>query len=261
LFARQLSFFIVQKQESLLTSDQDEGLLILRAMQDILGNAIADFHYNRSPGKLWVHDDHGPKVEMPVITYFRTKGNLPLLEEIALAECRGKVLDVGAGAGCHTLILQDKELDVTALEISPQAVAVMNDRGVKNIINQDVFAYDADRFDTLLLLMNGIGLAGTLDGLKALLARFRQLLRPGGQLLFDSSDVAYLYEEGLPQKGPYYGEITCCYEYKRKKTDWFTWLYIDPTTLQQLASETGWDYTLLFEDGDDQYLVRLTPQS
>lgn len=230
-------------------------------MQDILGSAIADFHYGRSPGKLWVHDEHGPKVEMPVITYFRTKGNLPVLEEIALAECRGKVLDVGAGAGSHVLLLQDKGMDVTALEISPQSAAVMKDRGVKNVVNQDVFTYTACRYDTILLLMNGIGLAGNIAGLRSLLQHFKQLLQPGGQLLFDSSDVAYLYEEGIPQAGLYYGEITCCYEYKRRKTEWFTWLYIDPVTLQQIAVDEGWDYVLLFEDGDDQFLVRLTPSS
>lgn len=226
-------------------------------MQDIPGRAIADFHFNTTPKKLWVHDEHGPKVEMPVITYFRTKGNLPVLEEIALAECRGTVLDVGAGAGSHALILQEKNIDVTALEISPLAVSVMKDRGVMQIVNQDIFAYSDKTFDTILLLMNGIGLAGTVDGLRKLLHHFSTLLKPGGQLIFDSSDVAYLYEQGIPQNGPYYGEVVCCYEYKSKKTDWFSWLYVDQQTLTRIAAEEGWRCTLLFEDGDDQYLVRL----
>lgn len=227
-------------------------------MKDLLGEAIADFYTNKRPGKLWVHDHHGPKVEMPVITYFRDSANLPTLERIALGECRGKVLDIGAGAGSHALILQEKGLDVTALDISPGAATVMKSRGVGQIIASDFFTLETDiRYDTLLLLMNGIGLAGNTGGLRLFLRKARQLLRPGGQLLFDSSDVAYLYEGKVPSTGPYYGEIVCRYEYKRKKTDWFTWLYIDPETLRDIAAAEGWGTTLLFEDDQDQYLVRL----
>ena len=227
-------------------------------MKDILGNAISDFYFNRSPAKLWVHDEHGPKVEMPVVTYFRNKENLNELEQIAIAECRGRVLDIGAGAGSHALILQDKGVDVMALDISPGNISVMQDRGVNKIVNLDIFEYKSQPYDTLLLLMNGIGLAGSIDGLRLLLQHFKTLLAQSGQLLFDSSDVAYLYEHGLPKSGPYYGEIACRYQYKSKKTDWYTWLYIDQHLMKTIAAEEGWELTILFEDDDDQYLGRLT---
>ena len=110
----------------------------------------------------------------------------------------------------------------------------------------------------LLLLMNGIGLVSNIDGLKRFLTHAKTLLNPGGQLLFDSSDVAYMYDNGIPELPHYYGEVQCRYCYKRMKTDWFTWLYIDQQKLQTIASELGWKMELLYEDGDDQYLVRLT---
>lgn len=227
-------------------------------MKDVLGAAIADFYYNNKPGKLWVHDTHGPEVEMPVATYFRDGSNLPDLERIALQECRGTVLDIGAGAGSHALLLQEKGLDVTALDISEGAVDVMQQRGVKKVIRKSFYELEEEKYDTLLLLMNGIGLAGDLPGLALFLQKAAGLLKENGRLLFDSSDVAYLYEEGIPAGGPYYGEIICRYEYKRRKTDWFTWLYIDRATLTGIAQRNGWKTELLFEDGNDQYLVRLT---
>lgn len=225
---------------------------------DVLGAAIYDYYYKASPAKLWVYDTIGPRVEMKVATYFRGRDAMPELEKIALQECGGKVLDIGAGAGSHTLELQRMGLDVTALEISPKAVEVMLARGVDKAIAADIFSFDAGRYDTLLLLMNGIGLVQTLEGLRRFLQQAKALLQPGGQLLFDSSDVAYLYEdEGEWPADRYYGEIACRYGYKRRKTDLFSWLYIDYATLEKIAGEVGWAADFLFEDETEQYLVRL----
>jgi SAM-dependent methyltransferase len=224
---------------------------------DLPGDAIADFHFTDSPGKLWVYDDVGPRVEMNIAVYFRGREAMPELEQIALAECRGTVLDIGAGAGSHALALQEAGFDVTALEISPASVRVMKDRGVQKVLQEDIFSYSAARYDTLLLLMNGIGLAGDLDGLRALLRHFKTLLNPGGRLLFDSSDVAYLFEDGFLPDDRYYGEIHCQYGYKRQRTPMFSWLYIDFATLEKLAISEGWNCEQLFDDGNDQYLVRL----
>jgi SAM-dependent methyltransferase len=224
---------------------------------DLLGTAISDYYHNTSPSKLWVHDTIGPKVEMKVKTYFRTWPDMPEMEKIALQESGGKVLDIGAGAGSHALELQERGIDVTALDISPLAVQVMKERGVKKALHSDVFQYKKQKYHTFLLLMNGIGLTSTIAGLRTFLQHARSLLNPGGQLLFDSSDIAFMYEEVPPPKDRYYGEFMCRYAYKRQKTDWFTWLYIDFGTLAKLAKEEGFHTDLLFEDDDDQYLVRL----
>jgi SAM-dependent methyltransferase len=225
---------------------------------DILGRAISDYYFDNKNYKLWVHDKHGPRVEMIVPIYFRSPDAMPDLESMALDFCKGKVLDIGAGAGSHSLILQERGLKVVAIDVSEGALMVMKDRGVRDARLQDIFELNDEKFDTLLLLMNGIGLVQSINGLKQFLRHSKRLLNKGGQLLFDSSDVAYLFEEGIPDLPNYYGEIDCCYEYRRHKSDWFSWLYVDRFTLTNIALEQGYKTEVLFIDDSDQYLVRLT---
>ncbi|TFF34984.1 methyltransferase domain-containing protein [Mucilaginibacter psychrotolerans] len=195
---------------------------------------------------------------MPLDVYFRTEAEMPDLEVLALSHCRGRILDIGAGAGSHALFLQQKGADVTAMDISPLAVQLMQERGVKQAFVQDIFSYTEEKYDTLLLLMNGIGLCGNIQQLRVFLQHAKQLLNHGGQLLFDSSDIAYLYE-GAPPAGNYYGEVWYQYAYKGQKTDWFQWLYVDADTLIQIAAEEGWAIEILDEDDTDGYLARLMP--
>jgi SAM-dependent methyltransferase len=248
-------------------------------MKDVLGAAITDYYQHTSTGKLWVHNKYGPKEEMPVGVYFRDMKDMPELEWIALQQCRGRVLDIGAGAGSHALALQKMGLDITALEISPLSASVMKGRGVEKVIHADFFQLNpgplnapgrdggaggtfatTGGYDTLLLLMNGIGLAGTLSGLRRFLAKARTLLLPGGQLVFDSSDVAYLYDGAPPAMPDYYGEVLYQYEYKRQRSDWFKWLFIDRKTLKNIVLEEGWQLEVICEDPWDQYLVRCRPE-
>lgn len=226
-------------------------------MNDVLGQALYDHYHKVSPGKLWINNKYGPKEEMPITTYFRDDDNMPDIEWMALEECRGNILDIGAGAGSHSLQLQQNGFNVTAIDISPLSVQVMKDRGVAQVFEADIFTFNSGKYDTLLFMMNGIGLAGTLVQLKALLKHLKTLLNTGGQILFDSSDIAYLYEDKLPQEG-YYGEIQYQYNYKKLNTEWFNWLYIDEHTLQQIATETGFNMEVLLEDEFGQYLTRLT---
>lgn len=226
-------------------------------MNDVLGQAVYDYWHQQSPARLWINNKYGPKEEMPIATYFREEDDMPDVEWMALEQCRGKVLDIGAGAGSHALYLQTQSIDVTAIDISPLCVQVMQARGVVKAIKGDIFTYNQGKYDTLLLLMNGIGLAGTLEGLKKLLIHLKTLMNADGQLLFDSSDVAYLYEGNLPKQG-YHGEIEYQYAYKKLKTEWFKWLYIDEQTLQQIAAECGYLMDVLIDDEFGQYLTRLT---
>jgi SAM-dependent methyltransferase len=225
-------------------------------MKDILGQALFDHEQQLTNNKLWIVNKYGPAEEMPLETYFREEDDMPDLEWMALQECKGKVLDIGAGAGSHALILQQQSMDITAIDISPLCVQVMKNRGVTHVLEADIFTYNQGKFDTLLLLMNGIGLAGTIENLKRLLIHLKTLLNKDGQILFDSSDIAYLYEGNLPGQG-YYGEIQYQYQYKKQQTEWFNWLYIDEHTLLQVATETDFKMDVLLEDEFGQYLVRL----
>lgn len=226
-------------------------------MIDVLGTAIYDYYHHNRKHKLWIYNKYGKKEEMPLSTYFRTENDMPDLEWLAIEKCYGKVLDIGAGAGCHSLLLQQQGKNVTAIEISSLASSVIQKRGVKQVVNSNIFDHNGTKYDTLLLLMNGIGLTGTIDNLKLFLNHAKTLLNQGGQLLFDSSDVAYIYEHGVPTEY-YYGEIWYQYQYKKQETDWFRWLYIDEHMLQQVATAQGWNVDILYEDEFGQYLAKLT---
>lgn len=225
-------------------------------MTDLPGQAIHDFYFKTSKTKLFVHDKFGPKVEMPVGYYFRNLDAMPQIEQKALDLCIGNTLDIGAAAGSHALELQKRGREVTALEVSPAACDVMKDRSVNNVRCQDFFNFEGEKFDTLLLLMNGIGLCGNLDGFAKFLLKTEKLLRPGGQIIFDSCNISYMYE-GIQLPEHYFGEVKCRYEYGSALTNWFSWLYLDAETMQNTAIKLGWQPEIALEDENDQYLAVL----
>lgn len=224
---------------------------------DIFGKALTDFFRKGQYDTLWLHNSYDEPEEMPVDVFFRNESEMPDLEIEALRLCKGTVLDVGAGVGSHSLYLQQQGFDVTAIDISGAAVDVMKARGVTNAINQDVFTVTS-RFDTLLLLMNGIGLSGTLNGFENFLLKAKELLNADGQLIFDSSDISYLYEDLPKPTNKYFGEISYQYEYQHQKGEWFDWLYLDQHTLTAASTALGWHCEIVCEDENDQYLARLT---
>lgn len=224
---------------------------------DVFGNALQDQFDNGATGTLWLHNSYDEPEEMPVDIFFRTEEEMPDIELEALDMCEGRVLDVGGGAGSHALILQERGYDVIALDISATAVEIMKKRGVVNAVEGNIFNYQGEKFDTLLFLMNGIGLTGTFEGFKNFLNHAKSLLNEGGQLLFDSSDITYLYDDIEMPADKYYGEVSYQYEYKDQKGEWFNWLYIDPQLLKKTAKESGWECHLLFDDGQDQYLAEM----
>lgn len=230
--------------------------------RDVYGEALYDFHVLQElKYPLLLHSSYGDIEEMPIEVFFRDETDFPELEHIALALCDGHVLDVGAGVGSHALYLQNKGFRVDALEISEAACSIMKQRGMQHIIREDFFALKQGNYDTLLFLMNGIGLAGTIVGLRELLRHSKKLLSDKGQLLFDSSDISYLYDEyRIPKPEHYFGEISFQYEYKGHLGQPFHWLYIDQQELIKIAHEEGWVVQILFEDDDDQYLVRMEPR-
>lgn len=227
-------------------------------MTDLPGKAIHDHFFSTQRKRLYVQDTFGPRVLMPVSYYFRNFRQMPELEQQALELCEGRTLDIGAAAGSHAMELQRMETDVTALEISPLACEVMEARGVQQVICGDIFQYAEGQYDTLLLLMNGIGLCSTLDGFRAFLKHAASLLNSGGQLIFDSCDTVYMYEETEMPADHYYGEMTVRYEYGELATGWFTWLYMDPDTMQEIATAEGWTSDIVFRDDQHQYLAVLT---
>ncbi len=208
---------------------------------------------------LFVESSLGDRDEMPVDMFFREEDEMTDLELAALEHCRGTILDVGAGAGCHSLVLQTRRKSVEALEISRSCVEIMLLQGVENVYHDDIHTFNAAKFDTILLLMNGIGLAGTLHQLPSFLQKLKSLLVSGGQILIDSSDIAYAYENQPLPTAYYYGELRYRYTYQQQQGDWFPWLYADQVVLKRIALENGLQSHVLYEDEFGQFLCRLTP--
>lgn len=234
--------------------------------KDPMGRAIADYHRNGKAARLRVLSLMLEEDEIPVKTLFRPLDQMPAIEQEALKAASGHILDVGAGAGCHSLALQQMGKQVTAIDISPHSVATMSDRGVRDVRQQDFFTLDGPQFDTLLMLMNGIGIVGTLSRMDAFFAQVDRLLAPGGQLLCDSSDICYIYEDedgfiDLTGVEGYYGEMTYQMQYKTVKGDPFPWLFIDADTLREQAALHGFDMDIVIVGDHYDYLARLTRRS
>lgn len=230
---------------------------------DPVGAAILDFMAGNRKAKIVVESNLTEDDEIKVSYLFRTPEEMPELELLALAQCRGRVLDVGAGAGCHSLALQERGVEVTALDLSGGAVQAMREQGIKQVLQQDLFKLAGQRYDTLLLLMNGIGIAGDLEGLERFLEHVKTLLNPGGQILLESSDILYMFEEEdgsvlLDLNAGYYGEVIYNMRYKAHQTGEFKWLFIDPAILEDYATTHGYTFELLYEGEYGNYLARLS---
>jgi SAM-dependent methyltransferase len=233
-------------------------------MKDLFGKAILDFQTNNSPEDLITETSISEADEMSVAYLFRSYNEMPKLEQKALQLATGKILDVGCGAGSHSLTLQnDRNLEVCSIDISPNAIQACKLRGLKNAKVQDIRTLENEKFDTILLLMNGTGIFGTLKETPNFLQKLKSLLNPNGQILIDSSDIIYMFDEDedggkwIDGEG-YYGELTFTISYKNETEDEFPWLYLDYNTLQNVAFANGLQCELILEGEHYDYLARLS---
>jgi SAM-dependent methyltransferase len=228
---------------------------------DPMGRAIAEYWKTKTADRLRVFSPMFEEDEIPLTTLFRSYESMPEIERKALDMAKGRVLDVGAGAGCHSLVLQEKGLDVTAIDISPLSVETMEERGVKKVLEQDFFTLDG-QYDTILMLMNGIGIVGTLERLPEFFKQLNKILASGGQVLCDSSDISYVFETDdgiieLPDNMSYYGEHRFQMRYKNTIGAPFNWLYIDTDTLKEKAWRNGYAVEVVAEGEHYDYLARI----
>lgn len=238
--------------------------MILSPNNDPMGAAIADYLKNGKASKLRVFSSMFDEDEIPVIHLFRDFKDMPPIEQKALELSRGKILDVGAGSGCHSLALQAMNQKVTAIDISPLSIESMKERGVKDARLLNLFDRSlSETFDTILLLMNGSGIVGKLENMPIFFDRINQILSPGGQVLMDSSDLTYLFEDedgnlDLAPEDDYFGEIDFRMQYKNIKGESFNWLYIDFNTLSLYASQSGFKVEKVIDGEHFDYLARIS---
>lgn len=236
-------------------------------MKDLFGKAILDYQTNNSPEDLITATSISDEDEMSVAYLFRSFEEMPVLEQKALQLAKGTILDVGCGAGSHSLYLQkEQKLEVTSIDISENAVQACKLRGLQNVNVQNILEMEVDdlhaKFDTILLLMNGTGIFGTLKNTPQFLQKLKTLLNPKGQILIDSSDIIYMFDEDeegavtIPAND-YYGEVQYTITYKGENEDAFPWLYIDYNTLQNAAHANGLQCELILEGLHYDYLAKL----
>ncbi|MFK7049438.1 MULTISPECIES: bifunctional 2-polyprenyl-6-hydroxyphenol methylase/3-demethylubiquinol 3-O-methyltransferase UbiG [Flavobacterium] len=232
-------------------------------MLDLFGKALLDYQTNNTPEPIITETNISEEDEMDVGYLFRSFKEMPKLEQRALNLSKGNVLDVGCGAGSHSLYLQEKGLKVTSLDVSKNAIETCKLRGIKNPISKNLIDFDTDeRFDTILLLMNGTGIFGSLKDTSKYLQKLKNLLSNNGQIIIDSSDIIYMFDQDedgayeIPANG-YYGELVFTIHYKGETEESFPWLYMDYNTLQNACHANGLFCELIEEGKHFDYLARI----
>ncbi len=230
--------------------------------EDIFGRAFADYLSGEKDTQILVDISIGDREELPVAYFFRGFDRMPEWEQQVLDICKGKILDVGAGAGSHALYLQEKGNEVTAIDISKGAVECMKKRGIKNAFLKDFYTLENLQFDTILFLMNGAGIASTMSGLLPMLQKARNLLASEGVIYLESTDLLYMYEDEdgsamINLADNYYGEIEYHLHYKGVSGSPFPWLFVDFDNLSEIAKQAGLEAEVIFTGETDNYIAAL----
>lgn len=236
---------------------------ITEKQKDPMGRAIHDYYTTGKAAKLRVLSSMFYEDEIPVATLFRTFEEMPPQEQKAIELCCGRVLDVGAGSGCHSALLMERGHEVVAIDISELSVEVMKSRGIDARAVNFFDERFAEKFDTVLMAMNGIGIVGKVERLEEFFRSARRVLADGGQILLDSSDIKYVFmdDDGgmdIDLAAGYYGEIDYKMRYKNITGEPFDWLYIDFDTLSMYAEEHGFKCEKAIDGEHYDYLARLT---
>lgn len=238
-------------------------MTILKNHQDPIGKAVHDYFHGIVGDSILVRTDIAEDETLSPGYFFRTFEQMPLQEQEALKRCKGKILDIGAGAGAHSIWLKEKGLEVVSIDISPLSCEVMRKRGLTNVLCGNIYSLTDQKFDTILLLMNGAGVAQTLPGLSVLLTHLKQLLNPGGKILADSSDLLYLFTDENGESwidiasDTYYGEMEYQLSYKTVRGKKFPWLFVDSDTLSEYAERSGFTVVDKVKGLHFDYLIEL----
>ncbi|WNH07713.1 class I SAM-dependent methyltransferase [Thalassobellus suaedae] len=231
-------------------------------MKDLFGNALLDYQNGHYTEDIITSTSISDDDALPLPYLFRDFKDMPKLEQQALKLAKGSILDVGCGAGSHSLFLQEKGFQINAIDISKGAIEVAKQRGVLNAEVKNILD-ETETFDTVLLLMNGTGIFQELTQVSKYLTHLKSLLNPNGQILMDSSDIKYMYEDEdggywMDTNASYYGELDYFLSYKDEKETPMKWLYLDFNTLKLACETVGLQCELVMEGEHFDYLARLS---
>jgi SAM-dependent methyltransferase len=232
-------------------------------MNDILGTALLDYYHGNYTEDIITETNISEEDELPLPYFFRKFSEMPPIEQKAIQLAYGNILDVGCGVGSHALYLQEKGKQVTAIDTSEGAVKVCNLRGVLDARHIDLLQLKDETFNTILLLMNGTGIFQKLEFISVYLQHLKSLLAIDGQILIDSSDLKYMYDEGedggiwIPGNS-YYGELEFIMKYKGEESEPFDWLYLDENIFESACLASGLAFEVITRGENFDYLARIT---
>jgi SAM-dependent methyltransferase len=231
-------------------------------MKDLFGKALLDYQNGNYTEDIITSTSISVEDTLPLPYLFRRFSEMPKLEQKALQLAKGKILDVGCGSGSHSLFLQNKGFDVKAIDVSEGAIVVAKQRGVIQAEVLDLLN-ETETFDTIILLMNGTGIFQDMSQVSTYLKHLKSLLKPNGQILIDSSDIKYMYEDEdggiwFDANNDYYGELDYFLSYKGEQEQPMKWLYLDFNTLLPLCTSVGLNCEFVMEGEHFDYLARLS---
>jgi len=226
-----------------------------------LAVALRDHHRTGRPRRVRATRSDGVSFDIETEEYFTLDGSLADLDQLALDRCRGRVLDVGAGAGRHALALQGMGREVVAIDLSPICVSLCQERGVRDARTFDVMTIDSEeqcgRFDSIFFGMQTIGVAGGVVPLEKLLRRLQNCLEPGGALIVDSRALREAWEGDESDASPSRGEIVLSTRYRGWRGEHFPWVYLAEADLTDVAARAGFEMETLGSVESGEYLAVL----
>lgn len=233
----------------------------MKFLADPIGYAIDDYTKNCHEENIKVFSDLCEQDVIPVDYLFRQYEEMPEVEKKALSLAEGKILDIGVGAGCHLKYLKDKGFEVVGIDTSAGACQHLREAKI-TVHHENFMQFNTGKYDTIYLLMNGIGLCGSLENLNHSLQHLKKLLNPGGKIICDSTDIQYMYTQDdgsiwMDLNAVYYGEMKFNMVYKDVESGWFPWLYVDPLKFTEYAVQNGFDIEIILTGDNNEYLAEL----
>ncbi len=221
----------------------------LRENQDAHGHLMYDFFKGQDVFEIVQRND-GFIQAIPVSTYFGEYRQWPGIEREAMRYVRGRVLDVGCGAGRHSLYLQQKNrFDVLGIDVSPLAVKVSRLRGLKKakVISFENVSSRLGVFDTVLMMGNNFGLFQSFRKARLLLHRLHSMTEEGARIVAEVRDpyktkdpAHFAYHRRNRRHGRMAGQIRMRVLYRKFATPWFDYLFVSREEMKQILHGTGW---------------------
>jgi SAM-dependent methyltransferase len=227
-------------------------------------------HYKGKPSNHITERDDGYIRKVPDAQYyFRKYDEWPKYEQEAIKEVKGRVLDIGLGAGRHALYLQEQGHEVVGIDTSPLSIKVASLRGVKDCREMSVHQLDfpPSSFDTVLMLGSNLGL-GTVDEIRSYLSRLYEITRPDGIIIGDSRDPLqteephhFAYHERNRNEGKTAGLVRIRVGFEGRLGEWFDLLWMEETLLEEIIAPTGWTASRHYRSDQGSYIAILTKNS